>query len=36
MKRPWTWIWPEFLDFIIWKKVNKDLEEDSILQFNDI
>ncbi len=36
MKRPWTWIWPEFLEFVIWKKVNKDLEEDSILQFEDI
>ena len=36
MKRPWTWIWPEYLDFVIWKKINKNLDEDSILQFNDI
>ena len=34
MKRPWTGIWPEFIDFVIWKKVLKELEEDTILQFN--
>jgi N-acetylneuraminate synthase len=34
MKRPWTWIWPEYLDLIVWRKINKDYNEDTILQFN--
>ncbi len=36
MKRPWTGISPKFINFVVWKKVLKDLEEDTILQFNHI
>ena len=36
MKRPWTWIWPEHLDFVIWKIIKENLKEDTILKFNHI